>query len=98
MFKIQGKNIIMNKGDFGIKLPITITNVLETDILKINIYDISGSIIEKNLLLEENKYIFELTKEETNLLDQKDYMYEILQYRGEILQNTINKNSLFKVE
>ena len=99
MTKIEGKNIIIDYGDFGIKTPISITNVLETDTIKFEIYDISNnSIIEKELPFENGKWIFELTEEETKELEIKDYLYSIKQYRNGILQNTINKNALFKVE
>ena len=98
MWKIKGKDLQMNCGDFGIALPISITNVLETDTLKFQIYDIKNeNIIEKDLPIENGKWIFELTKEESDLLKEKTYMYKIIQYRDSILQNTINENSLFEV-
>lgn len=99
MTKIDGKDITINYGDFGIKTPITITNVLETDTLKFEIYDVSNNIIvEKDLPYEDGKWIFELTKEESQKLNIQNYMYSIKQYRDDVLQNTINKNSLFKVK
>ena len=99
MTKTDGKDITINYGDFGIKTPITITNVLETDVIKFEIYDVSNNIIvEKDLPYEDGKWIFELTKEESQKLNIKNYMYSIKQYRDDVLQNTINKNSLFKVK
>lgn len=99
MTKIEGKNIIIDYGDFGIKTPISITNVLETDTIKFEIFDINNNvIIEKTLPYENERWIFELTEDESEKLEVKDYLYSIKQYRGGVLQNTINKNSLFKVE
>ena len=99
MTRTEGKNIIIDYGDFGIKTPISITNVLETDTIKFEIYDISNnSIIEKDLPFEDGKWIFELTEEDSEKLEVRDYLYSIKQYRDGVLQNTINKNSLFKVK
>ena len=99
MTKIEGKNIIIDYGDFGIKTPISITNVLETDTIKFEIFDINNNvIIEKTLPYENERWIFELTEDESEKLEVKDYLYSIKQYRDGILQNTINKNALFKVE
>lgn len=99
MTKTQGKNIIINYGDFGIKTPISITNVLETDIIKFEIFDTDNNvIIEKDLPYENQRWIFELNEDESKKLEVKNYLYSIKQYRDGILQNTINKNALFKVE
>ena len=99
MWKIKGKEITMNLGDFGIALPIKITNVLETDKIMFEIYEIGeGTVINKELIFEDEKWFFELEKEDTEKLKQTDYLYSIKQYREGVLQNTINKHSLFKVE
>ena len=99
MIKIEDKNIIIDYGDFGIKTPISITNVLETDTIKFEIFDINNNvIIEKALPYENERWIFELTEDESNKLEIRDYLYSIKQYRDEILQNTINKDSLFRVK
>ena len=99
MTKTQGKNIIINYGDFGIKTPISITNVLKTDIIKFEIFDTDNNvIIEKDLPYENERWIFELNEDESKKLEVKNYLYSIKQYRDGILQNTINKNALFKVE
>ena len=99
MIKIEDKNIIIDYGDFGIKTPISITNVLETDTIKFEIFDINNNvIIEKALPYENERWIFELTEDESNKLETRDYLYSIKQYRDGILQNTINKDSLFRVK
>ena len=97
--KTEGKNIEMYYGDFGVQLPITITNVLETDTIKFEIYDISNNtIIEKDLPFKDGKWIFELTEDESKKLEIRDYLYSIKQYRDGVLRNTINKDSLFRVK
>lgn len=99
MTKIDGEDITINYGDFGIKTPVTITNTLETDVIKFEIYDVSNNIIvEKKLPYEDGKWIFELTEDESKKLNIQTYLYSIKQYRDGVLQNTINKNSLFKVK
>ena len=98
MFKIEGKKITMNKGDFGLELPMTISNILESDTIKFEIYEVDKNIIiEKDLPYRDEKFVFELTKEETDKLIEKSYMYKIVQYRENIMQNTINEDSLFEV-
>lgn len=98
MFKIEDKKITMNKGDFGIELPMTISNILDNDVIKFEIYEVDkNTIIEKDLPYRDEKFVFELTKEETDKLIEKSYMYKIVQYRENIMQNTINEDSLFIV-
>jgi aminopeptidase-like protein len=97
--KTEGKNIEMYYGDFGVQLPITITNVLETDTIKFEIYDINNNvIIEKDLPYENEKWIFELTEDESKKLEIRDYLYSIKQYRDGTLQNTIAKWFIFRVK
>ena len=99
MTKTNGRDITIDYGDFGIKTPITITNVLETDIVKFEIYDVSNNVIvKKDLPYEDGKWIFELTEDDSKKLNIQTYLYSIKQYRDGVLQNTINKDSLFKVE
>ena len=100
MFKIDKKNIRMNEGDYGLKLPMTITNVLETDDLMFNIKNCDGSdVLSKELTYnsETKKYELEFTEEESNKLEKKRYRYSILQLRDGELQNTIVTDLTFEV-
>lgn len=101
MFKISGKNIEMNKGDFGNILPIKITNVLSSDTIKFTIMEINSNkiIVEKELPYNDNteRYEFSLTKEETDKLQVKNYIYSIKQIRDGKLYNTINMDSPYYV-
>lgn len=100
MFKIDKKNIRMNEGDYGLKLPMTITNVLETDDLMFNIKTCDGSdVFSKKLTYNSTtkKYELEFTEEESNKLEKKRYRYSILQLRDGALQNTIVTDLTFEV-
>lgn len=100
MFKIDKKNIQMNEGDYGIKLPITITNVLETDDLKFVIKKLDNTeVLTKKLIYntETKKFEFELTKDDSNKLAKNNYLYSILQLRNETLKNTIVSNLSYNV-
>lgn len=98
MFKIQGKDIQMNQGDFGIELPMTISNALSGDKIEFEIYESNkNNIIKKTLTYRNERFIFVLTEEETNKLNEKTYLYKVVQYREDVLQNTINEDSLFEV-
>lgn len=93
------KDITIYQGDFGVKLPITITNTLSTDKIEFEIYnDFEETIIKKILPYEDEKWIFKLTKEDSEKLAIKKYSYSIKQYRDDILRNTIIKNALFEVK
>lgn len=97
--KTEDKNIEMYYGDYGITLPIIIRNTLDTDEIKFNIYNVLNELkLEKILPYEEERWILELTKEESLNLKKGDYWYEVVQYRNGILQKTINKGSLFRVK
>lgn len=97
--KTEGKNIKMFYGDFGISLPINITNVLETDVIKFRIYNILNELkIEKELPYENERWILQFAEEESKELIKGQYWYEVVQYRNGVLQNTINKGASFEVE
>lgn len=94
----QDNNIVMNEGDFGVELPMTIGNTLDTDTIKFIIYDASDNeIVNKTLPYRNNTFIFELTKEESSRLAKNNYLYKIVQYRNDIMQNTLTEDSMFKI-
>ena len=100
MWKIKqnGKDLQMNKGDFGLPLFVNIKNFVETDKVKFAIYNLKEEeVLKKDLVFDNGKFIYELTEEDTNKLEEKTYMYKVIQYRDGVLQNTINENSLFEV-
>jgi hypothetical protein len=95
----KGNNISMYYGDFGVDLPITITNTESTDKIKFNIYNSMDKLIKSKTLPYENEtWLLSFTQEESKEIEKGTYLYEIVQYRDGILQNTINKGSLFTVE
>ena len=98
MFLIKNKDIKMHHGDFGLQLPMTITNVQDNDEIVFEIYTPDGdTIIRKTLPNIDEKFIFELTEEESHKLEEKTYNYKLIQYRNNIMQNTLNNDSLFEI-
>lgn len=98
VFLIKNKDIKMNHGDFGLQLPMTISNIQDNDEIVFEIYTPDGdTVIRKTLPNIDSKFIFELTEEESNKLEEKLYRYKLIQYRENIMQNTINEDSLFEV-
>ena len=103
----NGKTIKMVEGDYGKSLPFKLSgDVLTTDTIKFtiknSIHD-NTSILEKtftNLKEEDGKFTFSLSisKEDSEKLLQKEYVYGIKQYRNETLLNTIIKCEPFIVE
>ena len=94
----QDNNIVMNEGDFGVELPMKIGNILDTDTIKFIIYDASDNeIANKTLPYRDGAFIFELTQEESSRLVKNNYLYKIVQYRGDIMQNTLIEGSIFKI-
>ena len=102
MWKIdkKDKSISMNEGDYGLKLPITITNILETDDIEFKVKGCDGKeVLSKDLTYnaETKKHELEFTEEESKLLPKKRYRYSILQLRDGSLQNTIVTDLTFEV-
>lgn len=97
MIKSNGTKITMNYGDYGVSLPINITNIeLEKDdyiMIKIGkpFHDI---LVEKkiiNLSEDENTFtgVLDFTKNESEKLKIGDYDYYLEHYRNEELKDTL---------
>lgn len=92
--------IQMYEGDFGEILTINITEgeVLEEDVLKFIIQDLShNDIISKIVEVSNNSFGFRLTKDETQLLKSGEYYWGLKQYRDDLLVDTLTANNKFKV-
>lgn len=105
MFRVKNKNIYMTENDFGVVLPIKFISgdVLETDTIKFIIYkekneDEKEIIITKDFSVVDNILEFELTKEESVLLEKDVYKYGIKQYRDNDLVDTVIVDRQFIVE
>lgn len=94
MFKVdERKRISMIQNDFGEILPITIHNVLTTDIIKFIIYNEKGIVLTKEFNVDENNIMnFKLSKEDSEKLSVGYYNYAIKQYRNEELIDTLEIN------
>ncbi len=100
MFKVNDntKQISMIQNDFGEILPITVHNVLSTDILRFIIYKEDKNIIVKDFNVDENNILnFQLTEEESKKLDVGYYNYAIKQYRDTTLVDTLEVGNGFIV-
>lgn len=103
----EGRKIRMNKGDYGIDLPFTITqfNFQPNDkvlfILKSN--NSTSTLLEKtytNLKDDTNKFSFALsfTEDESKKLDKGVYSYSLVFLReDDKIRSTIVSNEEFKV-
>lgn len=100
MFEVKNLNIKMYEGDFGEQLPINIVKgeILKEDILKFIIQDKRhNDIINKEVEVSNNSFVFSLTQEETNLLKEGTYLWGLKQYRKDYLQDTLAANNIFEV-
>ena len=105
MLRAEGKKIIMDEGDYGIKLPFKISgDVLETDkfLFVIKKDHNKDEIIRKEYDLikeEDNKFCFDLsfTKENSKLLTPGYYVYLIRQCRYHEVHNTVERDGEFEV-
>ena len=100
----EKKTIKMNKGDFGIILTFSFTNIEGTDI-KFKIYEIEDdtktAIVEKTFVTSDtadNKVELELTSEESSKLDIKDYYWGLYQYVENELKNSLVVDEKFVVK
>lgn len=106
MFKVNEENlrIEMNKGDFGIILTFSFTDLEGTDV-KFKIYetedDTKTPIIEKTFAssdIVDNKIDIELTQEESGRLDVKEYYWGLYQYIEDDLKNSLVVDKRFVVK
>lgn len=87
MWAVSGHEIKMTEGDYGIKLPITIsgTTLTENDVIKFTLKDkLNGSVIIENDYsnIVQNTVNLELTAAESALLPVGDYVYSLDWYQG----------------
>lgn len=102
MFKTDPyNNIKINEGDFGVILPITVTGLKDGENVRFVIKkndENEEKILTKDFEVQSGKVNFQLTEEETKKLPQGKYLYDALQYKENILKNTICVDKQFKVE
>ncbi len=98
MFVVSNRNIVMNKGDFGVilefefdrKLPFSVVITIKKGNLVVmtkNYPDVSSGSIE-----------FALTKAESDRLDIGEYTWNMVQYYEGSLKNTLVASKSFIVK
>ena len=102
MFKVDAyDNIKINEGDFGVILPITVAGLKDGENVRFVIKKRDENeevILTKDFQVESSKINFQLTKEETKKLLEGNYLYDALQYKEDVLKNTICVDKKFNVE
>lgn len=102
MWNVNGQNLTMTEGDWGIQLPVTIsgTTLTANDELKFTIKtSINGeAIVSKNYSnISENTVNLELTEAESALLPVGTYVYLLDWYQDGAFMCNIIPSALFKV-
>lgn len=102
MWNVNGNTITMVEGDYGIKLPITISGatLASGDSVKLTIKrnQNGAAVLEKDYgTFAQNAFNFELTAQESALLKVGSYVYSLDWYQdGNFLCNII-PTALFRV-
>ena len=95
MFNVSNNIISMTEGDWGIKLPITVsgTTFAANDELRFTV----GEVAKTYTNIQNNTIDFELTDSETELLPVGVYAYSLDWYQDGAFMCNIIPSGLFKV-
>lgn len=100
MWNVNGIQLNMTEGDWGIKLPVTVTGVTfaANDSVKIVIKSGETTVIEKEYTnITQNTVNLELTESESALLPVGSYVYRLDWYQDGAFMCNIIPISTFKV-
>ena len=102
MWKVAGQTIKMTEGDYGIKLPITISGVTFTAqdsvLFTLKTGDNGNTLLTKNFNnITQNTINLELTEAESNSLSVGDYVYSLDWYQDGVFLCNIIPTAAFKV-
>lgn len=100
MWNVNGNALNMTEGDWGVKLPVTVTGVTfaNNDSVKIVIKSGETTIIEKEYTnITQNTVNLELTEAESALLPVGIYVYRLDWYQDGSFMCNIIPISTFKV-
>lgn len=103
MWRVDAQNLIMTEGDFGIKLPITISGITfaANDSVKLTIKAQANgdTVIEKEYtdIPQSGTFNLEITEAETALLPVGVYVYILDWYQDGAFMCNIIPTALFKV-
>ena len=100
MLKLIGNKIQMVKGDFGLPLPITLEQTIASDeTIKFTIEDSKGKeiLVKKYSNITDNQFELSFTKEESEKLKAKTYLYKIDWYKEDVFKGNIVRDEIFEV-
>ena len=102
MWNVNGQDLKMCEGDWGIQLPIKIsgTTLAAADEIKLTVKTaVNGDVVlEKTFAdIQNNTVNFELTEDETELLSVGTYYYALDWYQDGAFMCNIIPASLYKV-
>lgn len=101
MWSVNGNNLQMAEGDYGLTLPITIsgTELSTADTIKLTIKRTRNgdTVIEKAMTPTDNTVNFTITAAETALLPVGAYVYSLDWYQNGIFLCNLIPSAIFKV-
>lgn len=100
MWNVNGITLNMTEGDWGVKLPVTVTGVTFTanDSVRIKIQRGETTIIEKEYTnITQNTFDLEFTEAESALLPVDSYLYSLDWYQDGAFMCNIIPSGMFLV-
>lgn len=100
MWNVSGNSLSMTEGDWGVKLPVTVSGATfaANDSLKIVIKNGETTLVEKEYTnITQNTVNLELTEAESALLPVGSYVYRLDWYQDGAFMCNIIPISTFKV-
>ena len=100
MWNVNGITLNMTEGDWGVKLPVTVTGVTFTanDSVRIKIQRDETTIIEKEYTnITQNTFDLEFTEAESALLPVGSYLYSLDLYQEGAFMFNIIPSGMFLV-
>lgn len=100
MWNVNGITLNMTEGDWGVKLPVTVTGVTFTanDSVRIKIQRYETTIIEKEYTnITQNTFDLEFTEAESALLPVGSYLYSLDWYQDGAFMCNIIPSGIFLV-
>ena len=100
MWNVNGITLNMTEGDWGVKLPVTVTGVTFTanDSVRIRIQRDETTIIEKEYTnITQNTFDLEFTEAESALLPVGSYLYSLDWYQDGAFMCNIIPSGMFLV-
>lgn len=100
MWNVNGITLNMTEGDWGVKLPVTVTGVTFTanDSVRVKIQRDETTIIEKEYTnITNNTFDLEFTEAESALLPVGSYLYSLDWYQDGAFMCNIIPSGMFLV-